>query len=220
MHRLLIILAITGLLLPPLAFAFDIGLVPLHSTNDQISSKYGKNISLHGTPEQIKKLRKWIAQIAAVPKGLDTLIQIQNSGHKLFIFHSSFSMVSAGRTSAPVSENLINGKGESVDIYFNADIPDQGSHQVLDNSRQPIEYTAAQNLYHEFAHAYHMMKGTWMYFKSEDQAIQEENSFRQQLAKIQHRPYHERVYVSGLPICPDHIQHNDQSWNQQLICKQ
>ena len=125
----------------------------------------------------------------------------------------------SGRTSAPASGNLINGKGESVDIHFNAEIPDQGSHRVLDNSQNPIEYTAAQNLYHELAHALHMMKGTWRYFKSEHQAIEEENVFRQQLAEQKQIPFQERVYISGIPICPDEDQPHDESWNQQLICK-
>lgn len=219
MSRYIVLIAVIGLFVPSIALAFGIGLVPLHATNEQIDRAYGKNISLHGTPEQIKNLRKWIDQIATIPKGLDTLIQIQRSGHKLFIFHSVYSMVSSGRTSAPASDNLINGSGESVDIHFNAAIPDQGSHRVLDTSRQPIEYTAAQNLYHELAHALHMMKGTWLYFKSEQQAIQEENIFREQLANIQQLPFHERVYISGLPICPENNQLMDTSWNQQLICK-
>lgn len=106
-----------------------------------------------------------------------------------------------------------------MDIHFNANIPDTGSHQVYSNARQPIEYTAVQNLYHELAHALHMMNGTWMYFKSERQAIQEENIFRRQLAEIKQQPYLERVYVSGLPICPDTSAQADSSWSQQLICK-
>lgn len=199
--------------------AYDIGLVPLHSSTSGLQKSYGKNISLHGTPHQVANLRKWLQTIASVPKGLDTLIQIQQSGHKLFIFHSIYSLVSSGRTSAPASNNLINGKGESVDIHFNANIPDSGSHQVYSNTRQPIEYTAAQNLYHELAHALHMMKGTWLYFKSERQAIVEENIFRRQLAEMNERPFQERVYVSGLPICPESPEQTDVSWNQELICK-
>ena len=213
------IIAVIFLLVSLGSQAFDIGLVPLHSFAEQVDRPFGKNISLHGTPQQVEKLRNWIAQIASVPKGLDTLIQIQNSGHKLFIFHSEYSLLSSGRTSAPASANLINGKGESVDIHFNAHIPDGGSHLVYSNKKLPIEYTAVQNLYHELAHALHMMKGTWMYFKSERQAIMEENKFRKQLASIQQKPFAERVYVSGLPICPDAPQQNDRSWNQQLICK-
>ena len=48
--------------------------------------------------------------------------------------------------------------------------------------KQLIEYTAIQNLYHELAHAKHMMAGTWRYFDSERQAIEEENIFRRELA--------------------------------------
>lgn len=198
--------------------AFDIGLVPLLDTPSTAGAEYGKNISLHGTPAQVKKLRTWIERIAEVPKGRDTLIGIQQSGHKLFIYHSVFSMVSSGRTSAPVSNNLINGKGESVDIHFNANIPDRGSHMVFANKRKLIEYTAEQNLFHELAHALHMMNGTWRYFKSERQAIEEENIFRQQLAEMQDKPFNERVYVSGRPICPQSHEVIDESWDQQLIC--
>ena len=209
---------VINLMIPFKVFAFGIGLVPLHSFSEQENKSYGKNISLQGTPAQIENLRKWITQIAQVPKGLDTLVKIQQSGHKLFIYHSTYSMVSSGRTSAPVSMNLINGKGESVDIMFNADIPDEGSHRVFSNKKIPIEYTAAQNLYHELAHALHMMNGTWRYFKSERQAIEEENIFRKQLAEQQHKPFLERVYVSGMPICPVAPQKTDDRWNQQLIC--
>lgn len=218
MRRLLILAAVSGLFFPSCVLAFDIGLVPLHASSEQIDREYGKNISLHGTPEQIKNLRKWINHIAEIPKGLDTLIQIQQSGHKLFIFHSVYSMISSGRTSAPVSANLINGVGDSVDIHFNANIPDQGSHLALDTARRPIEYTAEQNLYHELAHALHMMKGSWLYFKSEQQAINEENIFRQQLAEKKNQPFHERVFIGGLPICPSDIHLIDPSWDQQLIC--
>ena len=201
------------------AYAYDIALTPLHGFAEQVDKPYGKNISLHGTPQQIVRLRKWISQIASVPKGLDTLIRIQSSGHKLFITHSAYSLVSSGRTAAPATSNLINGIGESVDISFNANIPDTGSHQVLSNGQQLIEYTAAQNLYHELAHALHMMNGTWRFFASERQAIEEENEFRRQLAKSQQRPFSERVHISGVPICPRASEVPDESWSQQLICR-
>lgn len=214
-----LIIALFCLVVSFQANAFDIALVPLHSLTSKIDKPYGKNISLHGSSEQVNKLRQWIEQIAQVPKGLETLIQIQNSGHKLFIYHSAYSMISSGRTSAPASDKLINGMGESVDIHFNSNIPDRGSHFVLNNARQPIEYTAEQNLFHELAHALHMMQGTWLYFKSEHQAIQEENIFRKQLAELSNKPYQERVYVSGIPICPEDSELNDNSWNQHIICK-
>ena len=163
-------------------------------------------------------MRRWLEQIASVPKGYETLVSIQESGHKLMIFHSHQSMVSSGKASAPMSSNLINGAGESIDIYFNFNIPDSGSHWVFDSSRSKIEYRAIQNLYHELAHAMHMMNGTWAYAKSERQAIQEENIFRRQLAEIERQPYLERVYVSGAPICPESPDLVDDSWQQGIIC--
>jgi hypothetical protein len=214
----IVLFVLTGLLSIS-AHAFGIALTPLHTPAQQVDRSYGRNISLQGSPRQIANLRRWIAQIASVPKGLDTLIRIQGSGHKLFITHSAYSLVSSGRTAAPATSNLINGEGESVDIAFNADIPDQGSHQVYSDQKQPIEYTAAQNLYHELAHALHMMNGSWRYFASERQAIEEENEFRRQLAELQQRPFAERVYVSGEPICPLSSSSPDESWNQDLICK-
>ncbi len=111
MRRFFILAAVSGLFFPSIVLAFGIGLAPLYSSNEQIDKVYGKNTSLHGTPEQIKNLRKWINHIASTPKGMNTLIQIQDSGHKLFIFHSVYAMISSGRTSTPVSENLITGLG-------------------------------------------------------------------------------------------------------------
>jgi hypothetical protein len=212
-----IILA-AGLMVSTVVLSYDIGLVPLHEFSEQEGKAYGHNISLQGTPGQIRKMRRWFDQIAAVPKGYQTLVSIQESGHKLMIFHSRRSIISSGKASAPMSSNLINGVGESIDIYFNFDIPDGGSHWVFDRSRSRIEYRAIQNLYHELAHAMHMMNGTWAYAKSERQAIEEENVFRRQLAEIERKPYLERVYVSGAPVCPETPDLIDASWQQDIIC--
>ncbi len=202
-----------------LATAYDVGLVPMHEVTTEDNHFYGRNISLHGSQAQIERMRKWLQQIAAVPKGLETLMAIQDSGHKLFIFHSTPSMRSAGKTSAPVSENLINGIGESVDIYFNFDIPDQGSHFVKDSRRQLIPFTAVQNLYHELAHAMHMMNGTWLYFKSEPQAIAEENVFRAQQAGLSGVVHVARMFKSGVPICPQNFNDINLAWGQNIICR-
>lgn len=202
-----------------LASAYDIGLMPLHEVTTEDNHYYGRNISLHGSEAQVDRMRKWLKQIASVPKGLQTLMAIQDSGHKLFILHSTSSIRSAAKTSAPVSENLINGIGESVDIYFNFDIPDQGSHFVKDNQRRLIPFTAVQNLYHELAHAMHMMNGTWLYFRSERQAIAEENEFRAQQAAINQVAYAERVFKTGIPVCPENAADINLSWGQEIICR-
>ena len=213
-----ILILAAGLIVSTTVMSFDIGLVPLHEISDPERKPYGHNISLHGTPQQIRKMRRWLTQIAEIPKGYQTLVSIQDSGHKLMIFHSADSMISSGKASAPMSSNLINGIGESIDIYFNFNIPDGGSHWVFDRSRSRIEYRAVVNLYHELAHAMHMMNGTWAYARSERQAIEEENIFRRQLARAERKPFLERVYVAGAPICPEFPDKLDHSWQQGIIC--
>ena len=213
-----ILILAAGLMVSTTVSSFDIGLVPLHDISSSERKSYGHNISLHGTPGQIAKMRRWLLQIAEIPKGYQTLVSIQESGHKLMIFHSADSMISSGKASAPMSSNLINGVGESIDIYCNFNIPDGGSHWVFDSSRSRIEYRAIVNLYHELAHAMHMMNGTWAYARSERQAIEEENIFRKQLARVERKPFLERVYVAGSPICPEFPENIDHSWQQGIIC--
>lgn len=163
---------------------------------------YGFRIRLVGSPTQILRLKRWIDRIAEVPKGNETLWTISRSQHTLTIYHSHHAVISSGRAGAPMTANLYNGRGENVDIKFNAEIPDRGSHWVFDAHRNRIEYTAVQNLYHEFAHALHMMTGTWRYADSEGTAIIEENEFRRQLARAQNREYSARRSIAGEPICP------------------
>jgi ABC-type uncharacterized transport system YnjBCD substrate-binding protein len=169
-------------------------------SNHHMADQPGSTILLKGNPQQINTFSKWLDQIVEVPKGLHSLKKIANSGHQLTIQHSTHALLSAGRTVAPMSLDLINGKGASVQILFNADIPDHGSHMVRDGKRQLIEYTAVQNLYHELAHAMHMMNGTWRYFKSEQQAIEEENIFRKELALIQGKTPVYRFFKTGVLI--------------------
>ncbi len=101
---------------------------------------------------------------------------------------------------APMSRNLINGRGESVNILFDATIAERGSHLVYSGKRELIEYTAVENLFHELAHARHKMNGTWRYFDSEGQAIEEENIFRRELAMVDDVRVTERVWKTGVPI--------------------
>lgn len=104
-----LLLAIFALLVFTNSIACEIGLIPLHDHPRQVEQPYGHDISLHGTPDQAENPGKWVVRIADVPIGLETLAGIQNPGHKLFIYYSKNSMVSSGRTSAPMSQKLING---------------------------------------------------------------------------------------------------------------
>ncbi len=58
------------------------------------------------------------------------------------IFHLRELIVASGKASAPLSSNPTTGHGESVDIFFNFDIPDHGSHLEFDTRTNPVEYTA------------------------------------------------------------------------------
>ena len=75
-----------------------------------------------------------------------------------------------------------------------------GRTWYITEKKELIEYTAVQTLYHELAHAMHMMNGTWRYFASERQAIEEENIFRRELAKMHGRTPTQRLYITGMPI--------------------
>jgi hypothetical protein len=161
---------------------------------------FGANIILRGHPEHIIKFTRWLDQISLVPKGFHTLLMISDSGNELVIQHADFARVSAGRTRGPMTMKLINGIGESVQIIFDARMGDNGTHFVYNDKNELIEYTAIQNLYHELAHAMHMMNGTWLYFASERQAIEDENIFRRQLAEMQGRTPTQRFRAKGLPI--------------------
>ena len=169
-------------------------------THKSLGTEFCTNISLEGSLLHIAKFKHWLNEIVKVPHGRATLEAIVESGHQLTISPSSAARISAGRTQAPMSENLINGLGEPVTILFDASVSERGSHMVFNSRREPIQYTAVENLYHELAHARHKMNGTWRYFDSERQAIEEENIFRRQSAEINGSPVTERVWKTGIPI--------------------
>jgi hypothetical protein len=105
--------------------------------------------------------------------------------------------------------------GAGVDIIFDTRIGDRGSHMVYNSKNKLIEYTAVQNLYHELAHAMHMMNGSWCYFASERQAIEEENIFRRQLARILGTTPTQRFRVRGVRISgPRHVVAAPESFNR------
>ncbi len=189
-----------------LLFFFLAGLSPAISSYDikktednhsTIRTETVSNIHITGNTQQRKKILQWLNHIADVKKGRDTLIAIISSPHQLTIKHSDSAKLSAGRTIAPMTMDLINGKGADITIIFYADMPDSGTHKVYNHKIELIEFNAVQNLYHELAHAMHQMQGTWRYFASEKQAIEEENIFRQQLAITNNTLAHQRYSKSG-----------------------
>ncbi len=140
-------------------------------------------IILEATPGRMMRISAWLDTIFSVPHGRETLQAILDSGNELIIRHSAWALEASGRTLAPVSANLTNGRGADVEILFDARIPEHGSHWVFDSKQRRIEFTAVQNLFHELAHAKHLTNGTWRYFDSETQAVEEENIFRRQFSE-------------------------------------
>lgn len=158
------------------------------------------NIVLVGTRKERQKLKRWLHDIAVVPVGYRTLKRIEASGHILTLKHSGAARLSSGRTIAPMTRDLINGKGADVTIIFDAKMSDSGSHRVFSAKSELIEFNAQQNLFHELAHAMHQMQGTWRYFDSEGQAIEEENKFRIDLAEINKAKANLRYFTKGVHI--------------------
>ena len=145
----------------------------------------GHGIVLVGAPKQVMRISPWLDTIFSVPHGRETLEAILSSGNQLTVRHSAWALEASGCTLAPISDSLTNGRGAEVEILFDARIPERGSHWVFDSDHQRIEFTAVQNLFHELAHAKHLTLGTWRYFDSEAQAIEEENQFRRQFSAHQ-----------------------------------
>ena len=169
----------------PLIISEKAFLEPSLASVDVVELAVGRSIVLEGMPKQIERLKRWLYEIAAVPKGYKTLRAIHTSGHVLTIRHSDAARLSAGRTIAPMTERLTNGIGDNITIIFDAEMSRMGTHHVYDRQNRPLEFNAVQNLFHELAHAMHQMQGQWRYFASEAQAIEEENIFRMELALLQ-----------------------------------
>ncbi len=181
---------------------YDIAQNPL--ADDSVANSrlnyYLKNIHIDASEQQKQRMIKWLNQIAMVEKGQQTLSAIAQSGHQLTIIHAPETRVHAGKTVAPLTQDLINGKGASVVIKIDINMPDTGTHWVYNDKKELIEFNAIQNIYHELAHAMHQMQGTWRYFNSEAQAIEEENIFRKQLAALNNHSPTQRYGKNGLMI--------------------
>ncbi len=159
-----------------------------------------KNVILVGTKKQKQRLKRWLNDISVIPKGYMTLEAIEKSGHTLTIKHSVAARLSSGRTIAPMTEKITNGIGDDITIIFDADMDDRGTHRVFGVANELIEFNAQQNLFHELAHAMHLMQGTWRYFASEKQAIEEENDFRIDWAKVNGEKPRLRYHTNGVLI--------------------
>ena len=97
---------------------------------------------------------------------------------------------------------------------MNFEMPDSGSHRVgTYGTSELIEFTADQNLVHEFVHAKHAVYGT-MATMYEVQAILEENIYREQKARLQgledvplrnYRAYEDGQQIWFEPTSPSYV---------------
>jgi hypothetical protein len=187
-------LSILYLLQTSLSFAAnqlknDVGSAHLKASKTE-DYQYADNITLEvNNFQQAIKLFKWLDMLLLTRIGEEILSDIQNSPHQLTIIHNDNALLSAGVTGAPMTKNLINGVGENAYIHFYMNMEKHGSNCVLGQNGDYIEYSAIQNLFHELSHARHKMKGTWLYFDSEGQAIREENEFRYQWSQYRLESY-------------------------------
>lgn len=173
---------------------------------------YSKHIVLRvNTFDQAVKIYEWLDIVALSDIGKRTLQVINSSRNRLLIYHSTAALYSAGTTSASMTSNLTNGVGEDASIAFYADMDHLGTNCVLGQQQKYIEFTAAQNLFHELSHARHYMEGTWLYSDSEAQAIREENIFRREMAHYQGSPYFARS---------EHMEYEEVTLRKNATCQQ
>ena len=83
------------------------------NTGRYLISSYA--LILEGSPRQIIRMSRWLDEIVAIPIGRQTLEAILESGNQLTIRHSEWALQASGRTLAPVSDKLTNGRGADVD---------------------------------------------------------------------------------------------------------
>jgi hypothetical protein len=114
------------------------------------------------------------------PVGEEIWHDIERSGKRLLIAHSESAVDSAGKSLAPMTSALSNGRGSSAVILFNFDIPVTGSHRVGGTQQEWTEFTKIQNFFHELVHARNYMAGTAKLQWLEEQVIETENLFRTQ----------------------------------------
>ncbi|MGB7947943.1 MAG: hypothetical protein WCH75_09710 [Candidatus Binatia bacterium] len=112
-----------------------------YSRTSRYRIAYGA-IKLQGSSQHVGRLSRWLDQIFAVPHRRVTVEAILQSGNKLTIRSSEWALLASGRTLAPVTAALINGRGADVEILFDARIPDEGSHLVYGWGNHLIEFTA------------------------------------------------------------------------------
>lgn len=143
---------------------------------------YGQSFVYSGDAAFYLRALDLLQEVESYEVGREMIAAIESHDNQVEIIHAPFYRSSAGVTGAPMTQNLTNGVGEDVYIKMDFTIPDHGSHVVYNANGKEIEFTALQNFFHELSHARHKSGGTWRYFDSEGQAIEDENELRREQA--------------------------------------
>jgi len=140
-------------------------------------------ITLEGEPEKIALLEKRLQLILSQPVGRQLFKTISSCKNKLRIFDDKSALQGAGHAASERATHdvYVPGKGADAYIRMRMDIPESGSHMVVDENGALIPFTAVENLFHELSHAKHLMCGTFSKRDEEAEAVKDENALRKAL---------------------------------------
>lgn len=144
-----------------------------------------RNVVFCGAKPQREQLFRWLGLIAQTKVGKQFLEEIGAAKSCLLIVHDDhyLTLSVAGRTQFEATSAVTDGRGSDAVILFNFSIPDEGAHLVWGSNHEMIAFDADTNLFHELAHAKHVMNGTFVN-KYEVQAISDENQYRRERAEL------------------------------------
>ncbi len=142
------------------------------------------NVFLCGSTAQRTRVMTWVDSLRRTESGEALWSAIRESPHFLLIMHSPRALMSAGKTLTPLSRALDDGRGVEPVIEMHLDMPDGGTHEVGAEDGGWVAFPALVNFVHELVHARHAMHGTMAIAATERQAIEGENVFRVEWAKL------------------------------------
>lgn len=160
-------------------------IVERNLANTDLPCRSLPNYVFCGEQSHFKVYETWLSEVLKTDVGVKIIEDLSHGSHELMIMHHPSSVLTAGKTLIELTTRMSNGHGTPAVIQMNFEMPDHGSHRVATyGTSELIEFTADQNLFHEFVHAKHAVYGT-MATMYEVQAILEENIYREQKARLQ-----------------------------------
>ncbi len=172
-------------------------------------------IVLRGLPCHLDRLARLLDTVAQTAIGQETLRAIASTPHTLTIEHSESALFTSGKSFTIATRNTLNGVGTNVTIQLDLRVPDTGSHRVSARGSGYVDFPTDVIMAHELSHARRDMQGGALHvFDREQDAIIDENVYRQQIAALRGEPValrderghdddHQVWFPSdGAPLCP------------------